>query len=199
MRRRRTRILAAIFTTLVAGILGSFLAVSPAHADTQGMLQNWSGYCLTPQGNSPASGTLIVQEPCDFLTTGVRNLMQEWTAVCADSSCGSFHYINRGSGRCLRARGPNGPALGLQIMLWDCNSISDLNWVSRFSSMPKWFSLESRLANSHGYCLDVPGAQTGTPGLALQLWTCNGTIAQFMSGPPALAVPPQPPWVPPIL
>jgi hypothetical protein len=134
---------------------------SPALADTDGpTLIYYGGMCLTPQGNAPWQGTLIVQAPCDIYTTGVRNLMQEWTGVCTNSSCSAFHYINRGSGRCMRARGPNGVALGLQIMLWDCDSISDNNWVYRSTSVPGTYSMESRLANSHGYCLDVPGGST---------------------------------------
>jgi hypothetical protein len=177
----RRRIL-AVFATFVAAILGSLVVASPAHADTGGpTLNNWDSLCLTPQGNAPWQGTLIVQAQCDIFTTGARNLMQEWTAVCTNSTCSSFHYVNRGSGRCLRARGPNGPALGLQIMLWDCNSISDLNWVYRPTGGGR-FSLESRLSNSHGYCLDVPGA-AATPDLALQLWYCNGTVAQIFWAP----------------
>jgi hypothetical protein len=34
-----------------------------------------------------------------------------------------------------------------------------------------------RVSGSTGFCLDVPGAQT-TPGLQLQTWRCNGTLAQ---------------------
>ena len=34
-----------------------------------------------------------------------------------------------------------------------------------------------RVSGSTGFCLDVPGAQI-TPGLQLQTWRCNGTLAQ---------------------
>ena len=33
------------------------------------------------------------------------------------------------------------------------------------------------VSGSTGFCLDVPRAQT-TPGLQLQTWRCNGTLAQ---------------------
>jgi hypothetical protein len=36
---------------------------------------------------------------------------------------------------------------------------------------------QTRVSGSTGFCLDVPGAQT-TPGLQLQTWRCNGTLAQ---------------------
>jgi hypothetical protein len=37
--------------------------------------------------------------------------------------------------------------------------------------------IQTRVSDSTGFCLDVPGAQT-TPGLQLQTWRCNGTLAQ---------------------
>jgi Ricin-type beta-trefoil lectin domain-like len=180
VRRKRTL---AIVVAFVAAFFASLAVASPADADTGGPTLNYyGGLCLTPQNNNPASSTLIVQMPCDIYTTGVRNLMQEWTAVCNDSNCRSFHYINRGSGLCLRARG-TGPARGLQIMLADCTSITDNNWVYRSTSVPGTFGLESRISGSSGYCLDVPGGNLTTVGLALQLWTCNGTAAQVFWAP----------------
>jgi hypothetical protein len=187
---RRNR-LVAVAVTIVAAIVASFAVASPAHANyngtpTSNYYAGYAGLCLAPQNNAPWQGTLIVQAPCDVYTTGVRNLMQEWTSVCNYNAI--CHYVNDGSGLCLRARGPNGVALGLQIMLWDCNSISDNNWVFRsYSTVTGSYSLESRLANSRGYCLDVPGGHLTTPGLALQLWYCNGTASQvFWSGSPGL-------------
>ncbi len=180
MRRNR---LVAVFVTFVAAVVASLAVASPAHADTDGPTVNYyGGLCLTPEG--PWAGALVRQQPCDLYTTGVRNLMQEWTGVCINSSCSSFHYVNHGSGLCLRARGPNGVALGLQIMLWYCNSISDNNWVYRSTPVGgQTFALESRLANSHGYCLDVPQGDITTANLALQLWYCNGTAAQVFWAP----------------
>jgi hypothetical protein len=129
------------------------------------------------------SSALIVQEPCDMFTTGVRNLMQEWYARCADSNCSTFYWVNRGSGLCLRARGLGGPANGEQIMLWSCSAgISDIRWSYGSDPIAGTFILQSRISGSTGYCLDVPGA-SGIVGLALQLYRCNQTVAQIWQAP----------------
>jgi glucosylceramidase len=182
MRRYR---LAALLPAVVAALAASMaLAVaSPAHADDFGPIQNYgNGLCMGPQGNSSDQGTLIVQEPCDQYTTGQRNLWQEWYAVCINSSCSAFHWVNRGSQLCLRARGLGGPANGEQIMLWTCNGITDLNWVYGSDPVSGTFILESRISGSTGYCLDVPGA-SWQQGLALQLYQCNQTVAQIWQAP----------------
>lgn len=179
---RRYRIV-TLFSLVMAALAASLAVVSPAHADTMGPIQNYgNGLCMQPQDNSSAQGALIVQMPCDLYTTGQRNLWQEWDAVCKDSSCSAFHWVNRGSQLCMRARGLTGPANGEQIMLWACNWISDINWVYGRSPVSGAFVLESRLSGSTGYCLDVPGASWQV-GLALQLYRCNQTVAQLWQAP----------------
>ena len=144
-----------------------------------------AGLCFQPTGNSSAQGTLIVQEPCDLnpATLTSSNPFRQWSVSCLSSGCSVFHYVNVGSGLCLRARGLTGPANGEQIMLWTCNQITDLNWASHSVDIPNradllGFTLESRISGSTGFCLDVPGA-SGAVGLALQLFRCNGTVAQL--------------------
>jgi hypothetical protein len=166
-----------------AMIAASLTLAAPASADTSGPVQNvGNGLCFQPAGNATTSGTDIVQEPCDF-TIGTRNLSQEWDYICTNSSCNTVHVVNRASQLCLRARG-NGPANGLEIMLWPCNSITDLNWDfgANPGSVSPNFVLRSRISGSTSHCLDVPGAQ-GTVGLALQLYQCDGTVAQLWRAP----------------
>jgi hypothetical protein len=180
---RRSRVLFLLFAA-AAMIAASLALATPASADTSGPVQNvGNGLCFQPAGNSTASGTDIVQEPCDF-TIGTRNLSQEWDYVCTNSSCGTVHVVNRASQLCLRARGPNGPANGLEIMLWACNSITDLNWDfgPNPGSLSPNFELRSRISGSTSFCLDVPGA-SGAIGVALQLFQCNGTVAQLWRAP----------------
>ena len=173
--------LIAVSLALVAALAASLAITSPAYADTAGPVQNYgNGLCLTPEG--AWSGALVRQQPCDLYTTGVRNLMQEWDGFCQNSNCTVFHFVNRGSQLCLRARGLNGPANGEQIMLWDCNWISDINWAWGRDPVAGTFVPESRISGSTGYCLDVPGA-SWTPGLALQLYRCNQTVAQIWQQP----------------
>jgi hypothetical protein len=179
---RRSRILALLLAA-AAMVAVSLAIASPASADTLGPIQNYgNGLCMQPEGNSSAQGALIVQEPCDLYTTGVRNLYQEWYGLCQDANCSVFYWVNRGSQLCLRARGLTGPANGEQIMQWACNWITDVDWVYGSSPITGTFVLESRLSGSHGYCLDVPGASWQV-GLALQLYRCNQTVAQIWQAP----------------
>lgn len=164
-------------------LAGSLALVSPASADTSGPIQNYGNdLCMQPQDNSAAVGALVVQEPCGLFTTGVRNLFQEWDAICISSNCSTFYWVNRGSQLCLRARGLGGPANGEQIMQWQCNQISDVRWSYGNDPIAGTFILQSRISGSTGYCLDVPGA-SGTVGLALQLYRCNQTVAQIWQAP----------------
>jgi hypothetical protein len=173
---RRTRILATL-AAIAAALVGTLAVATPARADTFGPMQNYGdNLCIQPQDNSPFQGTLIVQVPCQLTDGGTAaNPFQVWYF-------NGSHLVNFGSGLCLRARGLTGPANGEQIMLWTCNSITDLNWTTHAvdvgsASILAW-SVESRISGSTGYCLDVPGA-SGQIGLALQLWRCNGTVAQI--------------------
>jgi hypothetical protein len=179
---RRSRLI-ALLLTVIAVAAGSLAVTSPASADTFGPIQNYgNGLCMQPEGNSPEEGALIVQEPCELFTTGVRNLFQEWYSLCQDSSCRVFYWVNRGSGLCMRARGPGGPFNGAQIMQWECNWITDVDWDYGTSPVVDAFVLESRISGSRGYCLDVPGA-SGAVGLPLQLYSCNQTGAQIWLAP----------------
>jgi len=179
---RISRFLTVLFAGM-ALLVGGLATASAARADTFGPIQNYgNGLCMQPEGNSSAQGALIVQLPCDQYTTGNRNLWQEWYSVCQDSSCSVFYWRNRGSQLCLRARGLTGPANGEQIMLWACNGITDMDWRYGTSPVSGAFVLESRISGSTGYCLDVPGASSA-PGLALQLYRCNRTIAQLWQAP----------------
>ncbi|MFD0746421.1 RICIN domain-containing protein [Phytohabitans flavus] len=165
-----------MFLALAMALAAGLALTPPAYADTSGTTQNYgNGLCLTPDNG--VTGALVRQQPCDRITTGARNLMQEWDLICKDANCGVRQYRNNGSGLCLRARGPGGPSNGLQIMLWACNQISDLNWMNRPGPVAGTFVLESRIAGSTGYCLDVPGG-SWTPGVALQLYQCNQTPTQ---------------------
>jgi hypothetical protein len=164
-------------------VVVSVAMATPANADTFGPIQNYgNGLCMQPEGNSSAQGALIVQQPCDLYVSGIRNLYQEWYSVCQDANCSVFYWVNRGSQLCLRARGLNGPANGLQIMQWACNWITDVDWVYGSSPVIDTFVLESRLSGSRGYCVDVPGA-SWQAGLALQLYRCNQTVAQIWRAP----------------
>jgi hypothetical protein len=123
--------------------------------------------CLQPIGGSTGQGAPIVQEPCN------GGAAQKWTEVSVGNNI--FHYVNVLSGLCLDARGP--ARNGTPIQQWTCNKISNENWQPG-EYIPDYIPpLISRVSGTNNYCLDIPGGQR-TPGLALQIYRCNGTEAQ---------------------
>ena len=182
MIRRR---LAGLFfaAAMTAGVGLAF--AGPASADTQGPIRNVANHlCLTPVGGS--QGAAVVQEPCETDANGnLTNRAQEWDPVCVDSSCATFHVQNHESLLCLDARG--GAANGTPIQVWTCNSISNEKWDygPNPGAISPNFELRSRVSGTTSHCLDEPGAQTA-PGLAMQLYVCNGTAAQIWDAGPGV-------------
>jgi hypothetical protein len=83
--------------------------------------------------------------------------------------------------RRLEAR--NGAVNGGGIALWDCSSTeSNTHWqwptVSGQAAFPGTHPIQSRVSNSTGFCLDVPGGNDFLE-LAMQAYRCNGTVAQL--------------------
>jgi hypothetical protein len=145
--------------------------VSPPH--TKGDIHNaLSKMCLQPMNGSKELGAKIVQVPCD------GSLAQQWKNVSVPK--GNVHYVNQLSGLCLDARGA--AANQTPIEQWTCDSITNENWIYAEGFGVTAPTLYSAIANTGtagtvDYCLDMPGAQP-TPGLAMQIYVCNGTIAQ---------------------
>jgi hypothetical protein len=132
-----------------------------------------SNNCLQPENGSTVQGAAIVQQPCS------NSSAQRWNRV--SESGGVFHYQNVLSGLCLDARGS--AANGTPVQLWACNTITNENWQPVDGNN----ELQSRVSGTSAYCLDAPGAQT-TAGLALQIYSCNGTVAQIWEFAPSSKV-----------
>ncbi len=168
MPRTRTQILAI---GLAAAFAGLAISPAPAGASPPGQIFSFVGghLCLQPANGSTSQGAAIVQTPCN------NGAAQLWTAVAAGG--GVFRYRNSLSGLCLDARG--GAANRTPVQQWTCNGISNERWEPGPSSgsddIPPLFS---RVSGTRSYCLDVPGAQPA-PGLAMQIYRCNGSIAQI--------------------
>jgi len=166
-----------VFSFVLASALGvATMAVSePPTAQAQnlsGTIRSVvAGKCIQPVDSSTVEGAAIVQEPCD--STAVP--AQLWTIIPWK---GYFHYVNQATGMCLDARG--GAQNHTPVEQWPCNSISNEHWVYT-PAKPGDQSVVvvySAVAGSSGkFCLDVPGGQK-TDGLALQIYTCNGTKSQ---------------------
>jgi Ricin-type beta-trefoil lectin domain-like len=128
-----------------------------------------NGMCLQPANGSTADAAAIVQEPC------VRggSPAQSWE----DRQVGTNHYrfINQASGLCFDAF--DGALNGGRLLQGECKSISNEEFNTG-KELPDVVSLESRVGfRNTGFCIDVPGAQA-TAGLAVQIFRCNGTLAQ---------------------
>jgi hypothetical protein len=130
-----------------------------------------NGKCLQPQA-SP--GTRIVQLTCNGSSE------QGWLALNDGSN--RYRFVN-GSGRgCISVN--DTPVNGGPVQLDNCTlsdgsgrAVSNAQWNSG-TVLPDVVTLKTRVRNvNNNFCLDVPGASS-VDGLAMQLFTCNGSLAQ---------------------
>jgi hypothetical protein len=163
-------------SSITAFIIAVVVCAAPAAASGPNVLYNFlSNQCLQPINGSTSQGATIVQEPCN------GSPAQNWTQVSVGNNI--FHFVNVLSGLCLDARGS--ARNRTQVQQWTCNSISNENWQpsddDSNDDIPPMFS---RVSGTSSYCLDIPGGQN-TVGLAMQIYSCNGTAAQgWLIAPP---------------
>ena len=139
-----------------------------------------SGNCLQPINKSMDPGAAIVQEKCAGVAENV------W--ILTPVGNGSFHLMNALSGLCLDARGS--AANGTPVQQWTCDQITNENWeLLGIAGTPSKSILKSRVSGSSNYCLDVPGGNS-TPGIAMQIYSCNNTTSQIWQDRPSIAVVP---------
>jgi len=120
-------------------------------------------------------GTAIVQQPCK--ASGA----QQWIYVSLGSA--GFQFQNSLTGLCLDARG--GAANHTPVQQWTCNGISNEKWQTSVpANGTTGAPVQSEVAGSSGYCLDIPGGQQ-TVGLAMQIYICNQTVSQMWQLNPA--------------
>jgi hypothetical protein len=131
--------------------------------------------CLEPQNDSTAPGTPILLEPCTGLGA------QQWIYIGAGSA--GFLFLNAQTGLCLDARG--GATNHTPVQQWPCNGISNEKWqIFVAAKGSPGAPVESRVAGSSSFCLDIPGDQA-IVGLAMQIYGCNETGAQLWQLKPA--------------
>lgn len=165
VKRHRIVSLVVGLTTAIASVSASGSLAAAANTDE---IYNFlSDQCLQPINGSIGQGVAIVQEPCNGGTA------QQWTEVSVGSNI--FHYVNVLSGLCLDARG--GAVNGTPVQQWPCNSISNEKWQPGEYVSDDIPPLISRVSGTGSYCLDIPGGQR-IVGLAMQIYRCNGTLAQ---------------------
>lgn len=167
-RRRKFALHKAVY--LVAFVMALALSAKPAAADQPFVFFNsHTGMCLGPENDSMLQGAAIVQEPCK------AGGAEEWLYISLGSA--GFQFENALTGMCLDARG--GAANHTPIQQWTCNGISNQKWqISVPAKGSAGAPVESKVAGSSGYCLDIPGGQA-TVGLAMQIYVCNQTVSQL--------------------
>lgn len=168
---------------LAAFVTGCFVAASPAKADGltyQEFVNRGSGLCLTATGGQ---GSPVIQAVC--ATPGSVPMARQWAANCLDPGCskqGIRSLVN--PQLCLDALGS--AAARTKLISWPCAYISNEVWHLFIPTINGgWlpnpngdFSVRSLIAGTNSFCADVPGA-SAAQGVQLQIWTCNGTVAQL--------------------
>jgi hypothetical protein len=150
--------------------------VLPASANPPLLLVNpHTEMCLQPEGGSKVQGTAIVQEPCD-----PPGPAQVWFPV-------GSHFENAVSELCLDARG--GADNHTPVQQWTCNEITNENWSAEVNTKGGGAPIVSNVSGTSSHCLDVPGGQA-TAGLPMQIYECNGTLAQGWLLKPTVTVSP---------
>ena len=132
-----------------------------------------NGFCLQPVNGTQDVGAAVVQERC----TG--RLAQRWVFHRLSVSRPLYRIENELSHQCLDALG--GATDGTQVVQWPCASISNQTWdtgVTVTGGARTVVTVKSRVSGTTSHCLDVPGGQFSTFGLPMQIWGCNGTLAQ---------------------
>ena len=172
---------------LTAGLMAGAAAVAPAAPASAGTVAPYYRIGMAPQGGALSLclqgnlggplGSTVTQQNCNPDLTDASQL---WLPISLGGNI--YKFQNIGTGRCLEAR--NGAVNGGAVDLWDCTSgESNERWywppstTAGRSPFPGLNPIQTRVSGSTGFCLDVPGAQI-TPGLQLQTWRCNGTLAQ---------------------
>ncbi|MFD5829133.1 RICIN domain-containing protein [Lentzea sp. NPDC060358] len=164
--RNRIVTTALASTAAIAGLLGT---ASPASADDHfdvTVRSAVSGKCLAPQGESFSDGVPIVQTTCN------GSAFQRWDFI--DKGNHVVQIRNAVTLKCMDVLGLNND--GTPVVQWPCANITNQRFQAS-RNLPDFVTLKSRVAGTSTHCLDVPGGQA-TEGLAVQIWTCNGTAAQ---------------------
>jgi len=129
-----------------------------------------SELCLQPV--TPDFRAVIEQTTCNGSTA------QEWETLSTPSGGTHYRFLNT-SGWCMSVDAiKNGtPVLQDECEVSGGTTVSNAEWNAS-ASLPNSVTLQSRFGFiNRTVCLDEPGALGGTRNL--QVFTCNGTIAQI--------------------
>lgn len=130
-----------------------------------------NGLCLQPEAGFDSR---ILQMTC----TGKPD--QAWTLL--GNGGGRYWFVNGAGAGCISVGDipiDHGIVVAGNCAITDGSgrTASNAQWVAT-GAVPGNVVLRTWVGRTtNNFCLDVPGA-SGSPGLAVQLFTCNGTLAQ---------------------
>jgi hypothetical protein len=170
MKIEMMRTLVLFVACTVAGTAAAY-SQGPSPPRTNGEIYNsLDDKCLQPANNSIAQFAPLVMEVCD-----VNNPAQKWKSVFYSNST---HYVNQLSGFCMDAFGK--AVNHTPVLQGECKDISNERWSYSEqigATEPTVVSEILGAPRNTYFCLDLPGGQTG-PGIAVQIYSCNGTASQ---------------------
>ncbi|MFF2847591.1 RICIN domain-containing protein [Streptomyces sp. NPDC058001] len=138
--------------------LNDDLALVPASAGYNYIVNRHSGKCLTVDGNSSRNGAPVNQYSC------VHKHNQQWRASTQNTG---FQLQARHSGRCMSVKGGS-KRKGAPVIQWNCNGALDQTFIGvRETLRPQ----HSRL------CLAIKGGSTANRAPLIQ-WRCSGATDQ---------------------
>ena len=133
--------------------------------------------CFTAAGSSVAENTAVTQDAC---ATGATALTyQRWYAVNAGDGYWSFLPQNSATMAWAILPGANSANDGQKMQLVSYTGATNQQWLYVQDS-PQNGSIGHFVNRMTGKCADING-QSQTPGLQVQQWTCNGSVAQSFS------------------
>ncbi|MFD7379756.1 RICIN domain-containing protein [Streptomyces mirabilis] len=138
--------------------LSNDLALVPASAGYNYIVNRHSGKCLTVDGYSSSNGAPVNQYTC------VHQYNQQWRASTQNTG---FQLQARHSGRCMSVKGGS-KRKGAPVIQWNCNGALDQTFFGVSDTL--------RPQNSR-LCLAIKGGSTANRAPLIQ-WRCNGATDQ---------------------
>lgn len=172
---RHRRGFRSVWWVAVLALLGSFLAATPARADTALNLpsekyQNWfSHLCITPAGGSSDLNVTIVQYTCDGL--GIRSYTGIW-----NQDAWAYELQNTANHLCLSPAGGN-TGLNTVLVQYTCDNDPARLWTfNPTTSLSGSGPLELKNAKS-GLCISPADGSTDL-NAALVQYVCDNDPAR---------------------
>jgi hypothetical protein len=154
---------------IVVGAIAALTMASPANADGVFVRIHRVNTDLCLAAAAGGNGAAIIQVQCD-----ASSFAQGWKFEQVSGT--RYKFVNQ-LGFCMNAFGPNQNET--PILLIDCVRVSNEEWNTGLTLPRHSVQIQSRAGNrDNGFCVDVPGGDF-TIGLAVRMWTCNGTGAQL--------------------